>query len=127
MAWFDMSNVAPLTSEYQVHRAIVGYLELILPRGAVLHHSPNEVDMRGPEAARMVAKARKMGTRKGWPDIEIIWNDGRAYFLEVKTSRGRVSSDQGETMDALRRAGAKVAVVRSIEDAWDALKEWGVL
>jgi hypothetical protein len=121
-----MSVTVPPTREAQIHRAIVGWLVLQLPQSAVLHHSPNEVDMRGPDVARAIAKARAMGTRKGWPDIEIVWN-GAAYFFEVKTGSGRLSEAQRETHERLRAAGANVATIRSVEDARAALQEWGIL
>lgn len=56
-----------------------------------------------------------LGQRKGIPDIEII-HRGNPYFLEVKTLKGRLSPYQEREIDALRLAGARVYVVRSLED-----------
>jgi len=112
--------------EGPIHRAILDLLDLVLPGDAIYHHSPNELDMAGPEAARQVAKARKMGTRAGWVDIEIVWQ-GRFYGVEVKAPGGRVSSSQAETHADLRRAGAAVAVVSSVSEAEAVLKSWGLI
>lgn len=111
--------------EGPIHRAILDLLALTLPPDAVWHHSPNELDMAGPEAARQIAKARKLGTRAGWPDIEIIWQ-GRAYFMEVK-AESRQSDAQKEVEEDLVRAGACYAVVRSVREAEDALMQWGMI
>ncbi|WP_412506172.1 VRR-NUC domain-containing protein [Roseovarius sp. SYSU LYC5161] len=111
--------------EGPVHRAILQYLRHALPADALVHHSPNELDMAGSEAARQIAKARKMGTRAGWPDLEIIWC-GRAYMLEVKAPRGRQSPDQRAVANDLERAGAEYAVVRSIEEVQHVISKWGM-
>lgn len=92
---------------------------------AIYHHSPNELDMAGPEAARQIAKARKLGTKAGWPDIEIIWQ-GRAFFLEIKAD-SRQSDAQKDIQRDLARAGAPYAVVRSVTEAEAALKQWGLM
>ena len=111
--------------EGPIHRAILELLDLALPADAVYHHSPNELDMAGPEAARQIAKARKLGTKKGWPDIEIVWR-GHFYGLEVKAKTG-----QGESQKAMERAitqtGGRYAVVRSVDDAHVILKLWGLI
>jgi len=110
--------------EGPIHRAILNLLDLVLPGDAIYHHSPNELDMAGPEAARQIAKARKLGTKAGWPDIEIIWQ-GRAFFLEIKAD-SRQSDAQKDIQRDLARAGAPYVVVRSVTEAEAALKQWGI-
>jgi len=110
--------------EGPIHKAILQFLALALPRDALYHHSPNELDMAGAEAARQIAKARNLGTKAGWPDIEIIWQ-GHAYFLEVK-ARTMQSDAQKDIQSGLVRAGAPYAVVRSVVEAEAALKRWGL-
>lgn len=111
--------------EGPIHRSIIQLLELCLPPDAVYHHSPNELDMAGPEAARQIAKARKLGTRAGWPDIEIL-HARRAYFLEVKADGGQSEAQKAVERD-LWRAGASYAVVRSAAEAEAVLKSWGLI
>jgi len=111
--------------EGPIHKAILELLDLKLPPFSIYHHSPNELDMRGPEAARQIAKARNLGTRKGWPDIEIIWQ-GQAFFIEVKAGNGPLSADQVACHQELMEAGAEVALVRSVDDAETALRVWGM-
>ena len=111
--------------EGPIHRAILELLDVALPADAVYHHSPNELDMAGPEAARQIAKARKLGTKAGWGDIEIIWR-GRFHMLEVKAKTGQ-SEAQKEIERKITLAGGRYAVVRSVDDAHVILKTWGLL
>lgn len=112
-------------NELELQRAVKQLLDLTLPRDAVWHHSPNELDMHGPEAARAQAKARSMGTRKGWPDIEIMWA-GRAHFIELKVGRNKLNDGQQHVGDMLVRAGARHAVCRSVGEVQDVLQKWGM-
>ena len=112
--------------EGPIHRAIIELLDYELPPDAIYHHSPNELDMSGPEAARQIAKARGLGTRIGWTDLEIIWQ-GRFYGVEIKAPGGRVSTPQSETHAAMRRAGALVAVVSSVSEMKEILIQWDIL
>lgn len=112
--------------ELDIHAGIANLFRAALPHDAVWHHSPNELDMSGKLAARAVAKAKWMGMRPGWPDFEIMWR-GSAYFIEVKTPKGRVTDQQRAAMEALRAAGCLVEVVRSVDDAVALLKGWGMM
>ena len=58
--------------EGPIHKAVLAYLRMRLP-GAVIHHSPNETDMRGPTVARMIAKQKSLGMVVGFPDIVAFW------------------------------------------------------
>lgn len=111
--------------EGPIHKGIIRFLDLALPSDAIYHHSPNELDMSGPEAARQIAKARKLGTKPGWPDIEIIWQ-GRIYFFEVKAETEQSKAQKSVELD-LARAGASYAVVRSVTEAEAILKSWGLI
>lgn len=120
------TKAPPKDREGPIHRAILEYLSLALPKDAVVHHSPNELDMAGKEAARQIAKARDLGTKPGWPDLEIIWN-GRVHFLEVKPKNRSMSDDQKEVTQNLSAAGARCAVVHSVDEAREILESWGVI
>lgn len=68
-------------------------------------------------------KAR--GLKAGVPDVLVIREGGRAFWIELKTDKGRVSSAQVETGAALLRAGSPVAVCRSLDQVQDMLGHWG--
>lgn len=58
----------------------------------------------------------------GIPDL-ICCIDGRFVGLEVKTDKGRVSKLQEVTIGKIQQAGGLAAVVRSVDDVRDVLKE----
>ena len=51
----------------------------------------------------------------GWPDILCV-KDGRAYFFEVKRPQGKPTKLQLYELGEWSRAGAKVAVVTSVDE-----------
>jgi hypothetical protein len=70
---------------------------------------------------------KAMGTRRGVPDLLVVF-DGRLFGLELKNGRrGKLSPAQVECQAALRAAGAVVGVAGTIDEALDLLTEWGLL
>ena len=112
--------------EGPLHRAILMLMDMMMPKDAIWHHSPNELDMSGPAAARAVGKARQLGMVKGWPDLEIIWRE-RTYFIELKAGSGRVSDDQKDTHQRLLEAGARVETAYSVTEVEHILRKWGMI
>lgn len=108
--------------EGPIHLAILDLVRLMLP-GAVINHSPNETDMSGPQAARMVAKAKKLGMRPGYPDIAILWR-GQFWTFEVKPPGAHPTSAQIECGRDIVENGGRWAVVRSVDEALRFLTMW---
>jgi len=100
-----------LLSEEQLHFQVADYLNLALSAQTVWHHSPNE----GKRRPQYIKKLLRKGLRPGWPDFEII-HRGRVIFIELKTTKGRVSKSQKQCHNDLVMAGAVVKVCRSLED-----------
>lgn len=96
-------------------------LALTLPKDAVFFAIPNAARRSFVDGKMQ----RKAGLRKGVPDMVVI-HGGKAFFLELKARDGRVSTDQKDMINLLKIAGAKATVVRTVEQALDALREWGV-
>jgi hypothetical protein len=67
-----------------------------------------------------------LGVVAGVPDVIAIHN-GRVYALELKAERGRLSEAQRRVHDALREAGAEVAVAVGLDEALAQLERWGLL
>lgn len=107
--------------ESALHQAIVQYLTLALPPDAIFHHSPNE-GRRGFNEQRWI---KSSGTRKGWPDLEIIYG-GELVFLELKAPKKYCSPEQRECHKAIKAAGCEVFVVHSIAEAQMALELCGI-
>lgn len=58
---------------------------------------------------------RFMRQKKGIPDLVVIYG-GVTVWFEIKSPTGRLSADQIAQHAAMREAGARVYVVRSVED-----------
>lgn len=115
----------PKATEAQIHKAILHELRLKLPRGSIVHHSPNEVSASGANIAIAISKAKGMGMVTGWPDLEIMLPGGRIVFLEVKRHDGQISKAQAETIGRLSSLGFRVGVVRSVVEAMMFLEDCG--
>jgi len=114
--------------ERAIHLAVLVYLRRVLP-AAITHHSAQGLDVSGVgpgnAIARAVAKAKCMGMVTGFPDL-ILLHRGRAYGLEIKAEGGRMSPAQKAVQADFAAAGVPYAVVRSVDDARDALADWGI-
>ena len=115
-------------TEAELHKMIVDYLQVALPSGSVVHHSPNE----GRHKVAYRAKQKRLGMRAGWPDLEIFvqrtwWRDDTPWspiFMEIKPPKGRVSPAQKAEHAELQAAGCAVNVVRSVEDVAQVLDSY---
>lgn len=110
--------------ERQEQRAILKWLRMVLPTGAMVFHIANE------EASGSPARGKALlgdGVLPGCPDLVVIWQ-GRAYWLEVKRQgrRAQTRPAQVEAHRLLSAAGCPVAVVEGPEEADAILREWGV-
>lgn len=75
-------------------------------------------------------KLKAKGLKAGFPDIMIFARAGHYYSrvvgLELKTSRGSVTSKQRTMHAALQAVGVQVFVVRSLREVMDALNSAGI-
>ena len=109
---------------------IVEYLSLIAQKNDFIFFSiPNEGAMTGAGGKMpfaLMTTLKKMGMLPGVPDLCIIKN-GRAYFMEVKTQSGKISSQQMVIHEALYSKGVHCSVVRSLEDVKTILTVWSII
>ena len=110
--------------EAEIQRQIVRALRTVLPAGSIVHHAANEV-RGGAEAQRRQAILVGMGVHPGFADL-LVLSQGRVLFLEVKSPRGRLSDAQARFRDDVRAQGFGWALVRSLDDALEALEAHGV-
>ena len=94
-------------TEQEVQATIIEYLEL---RGIV--HSVTDRSRHWDAQGRVRASRVSM---PGYPDISCVIA-GKAVYIEVKSTRGRLSHAQIACHARLREAGAVVVVARSLED-----------
>lgn len=109
-------------AEGPIHRSVTDYLRRSLPAGWIVTHAANK-----PRSAQQGAREKAMGATAGWPDLQILGPgpDGpSAWFMEVKAPGGKLSDAQRAMSDRLVDAGFPVRVVRSVEDARKAVRDW---
>lgn len=108
----------PAAAESVIQKHVISHLVMRLP-GAVIHHSPNEVNRSGKAAMIEVAKKKSIGMLPGFPDLFVLWR-GVLGFFEVKKPKQYPTAEQRDVMDRLKANGADVVMVgRSVSDAED--------
>ena len=112
------------TPEADLQRAVVTALRFALPKGAIVHHSANEITEAGPRGARKQAILVGMGVHPGFADLMVLCA-GRVLFLELKSLKGRLSPAQQAFRDAVQAQGFGWTLVRSLDDALGALADHG--
>lgn len=78
--------------------------------GTILHRAGQQVTLGS-------ARMQPYGLCVGSSDLIGVAPDGRFLAVEVKTATGRVSKEQATFIEAVRRAGGRAGVARSVEDA----------
>jgi VRR-NUC domain len=108
--------------EQELQRSVIAHLAWRTRPGVWWTHIP----LGGLRSKIEASILRGLGTTRGCPDLLIV-ADGKAHFLELKAPRGRVSAEQHACHEALRAAGARVAVAYDIDDAVGRLEQWQLL
>jgi hypothetical protein len=105
--------------EITLHLEVVDLLKSAALPGVFWTHFP--AGEKRSEATRH--KLAIMGTKAGVPDFLLV-ADGRLFGLELKTAAGSLSGPQKLTHASLIRAGAELAVARTLADASHVLRRW---
>lgn len=114
----------PKQSERMVQRAII---KEVAKMGFRTAHVPNGAQLAGGSGSR----ARQMNALKGdgllvgFPDLILFADIPDIGFLEVKKEGGTQNDNQVKVQAWMDSDGHKYAVVRSVEDTIETLKEWG--
>ena len=112
-------------SEAQEQRTIIQWAriaQLQMPELALLVHIPNE-GKRSPIAGR---KLKEAGLRPGFPDLILFVARGQFHGLaiEVKTSTGKVKTEQEMWLERLADQGYRAVVCRGSEQAIDTILKY---
>jgi hypothetical protein len=70
-------------------------------------------------------RAKAMGVRPGWPDLQFLFPDGVTRFIELKAGSS-LSPEQREFRDRAMPHGIW-AVCRSVDEVSATLRGWGAL
>jgi len=103
--------------EEDLQRAVVAFLAAVLPADAVCWATPNQ---RGTRKRWEMGVLKALGVRAGVPDLFVLY-DGQLIGIELKAAKGRLSEAQTAFQATMVRAGAVVAVCRSVDAVADAL------
>ena len=114
---------AKFWAESNVQVAIVSFLRRSLPSNYRVISIPNGRFQADPKT---IARLKREGLTPGVHDLLVLRNDGWFASLEVKASAGKLSPEQIEWSDWLADGNSSQAVVRSLEEAIEALTEFGV-
>lgn len=114
----------PRDVEGPIHKAILAYLRAALP-GAVIHHSPNELNLSANPKSKAIAqaKAKAMGMLRGFPDLLVIYC-GSVWCIEVKAPKGRISDAQQQVGADIEAMGGRWGIARSVDDARALVEAW---
>lgn len=73
------------------------------------------------------ARMKRMGRKKGAPDMVLCFDGGRTVFVEIKTETGRQSQYQLNFQQLSEALGFTYYIWRSIDDAIKFLKMEGII
>ena len=87
-----------------------------------LHHSPNG----GLRTAREGTKFKAMGVKAGYPDLilDIARQDYNGLRIELKTKKGKVSTEQKNRIAMLNEENYKAVVCYGYDEAVNTLKDY---
>jgi hypothetical protein len=108
--------------EQQIHRAVVQHLHQRGVPNLFAFHPANG----GWRTAVEGAILKSMGVVPGVPDLIII-HDGKVFGLELKVDDGRLTDNERNALETMRRAGAIVATAHGLDAAITQLEIWGLL
>lgn len=107
--------------EADLQRAVAAYLDLALPPEVAWTTMP-----AGGGGRVRGAQLKAAGLKRGWPDVQLVYR-GRYIGIELKTERGRLTSEQRATHERLTLAGGLVYTARSLAAVEGFLRGCGIL
>lgn len=90
--------------------------EIVTPAMNAINKIPGVACIRVHSGRVKVARGWMKQNRKGSPDLLAVVN-GRAVFMEAKKQGEKLTPDQEQEHERLRRAGATVVVIHSPDEA----------
>ena len=98
------------------------YAKCKYPELKYMFHTPNGGKRDIAEAVRF----KKMGVKSGVPDIFLPCARGgyHGLWIEMKSSRGKITENQNEFISAMKEAGYKCKICRSCDSAIKAIKTY---
>jgi len=87
----------------------------------------NEHGKAGKSGMLAAQRQKAAGVMSGFPDLICLpYANVGVFFIEVKSARGRVSTQQQQVHAMLRERGYPVCVAKSVDDVRDFLQAEGI-
>jgi hypothetical protein len=119
----SMKSAALPFSEHQLQMAVCRLLDVGLRPGLYYLAIPNG----GLRHLGVARKLKAEGVKAGVPDLQILLEDGRSAWLELKVKGGGLSPDQRIFRDVARSLGHPWAMARTIDEAAEYFSSIGCL
>lgn len=102
--------------EHKIQVAIIKWLRVVMPH-CMIQHCRNEHGKAGKDGMIAAQRQKAAGVISGFPDLICLpYAHVGAFFIEVKSAKGRVSPVQAQVHEMLRDRGYKVCVAKSVDD-----------
>jgi len=112
--------------EHKIQVAIIKWLRAVMPV-CMIAHVRNEHGKAGKSGMLAAQRQKAAGVMSGFPDLICLpYANVGAFFIEVKSARGRVSTQQQQVHAMLRERGYPVCVARSVDDVRAFLQAEGI-
>ena len=122
-----MSGGIAAPTERAIQRAILKMAGVCFPR-VWITAIPNGAHLAGNQVARFkqAGALKGDGLKVGTPDLLCLWSAGQGCFIECKRPKtGKLSDAQRAVHARLEEIRWPVAVVTSVQQAFDYLRECG--
>lgn len=106
--------------EARLQIAVKQYLGWCLPDDILWTASLTGVHL----SMRARTKAKAMGIKRGFPDLQFLFADGVTRYIELKSDVGVLSAEQKAFRDRAAPKGIW-ALCRSVDEVADVLRGWG--
>ena len=110
-------------SERDIHITICALLDVYAHPRLIWFHPANGEKRNIVTAMRL----KKMGVKRGIPDLVFTLPDGRSAYMEIKTTKGRMSDHQKYYRQKCWDMNVPYVLVTNADDAMAILYEWGAL
>ena len=108
------------TSEADLQKTVVKWLNYALPPNSIFHHSPNE---GSNNKVQYYVKQKGLGFKSGWPDLELFIPGVKPIFIELKQPGNYPTPRQRNIHQMLLDTGVHCFVARSISEIYETIKD----
>jgi hypothetical protein len=112
-------NVDTICSEASIQETVIAYCDL---NNIPVYHIPNEGKRSNISGARL----KKIGLRKGVPDLCIPVPKGKYHglYIELKSNKGKATQEQIEWLKLLKSNGYATAITYGVDEAITVIKQY---